>query len=112
MPDVFSPFTDIGIIELSHNKFSGKLPNSVASLAPELVYRELGQKAFAIIPSFLGNFEAPETWYFLEQLHMNCAKKFWKHDKVFNLDLSLNSLVDPFPLMNVKMYWVSWFLIY
>jgi len=56
MPDVFSPFTDLGILELSHNKFSGKLPNSVASLAPKLAYRELGHKALTgIIPSFLGN---------------------------------------------------------
>uniref|UniRef100_A0A6N2MBX5 Leucine-rich repeat-containing N-terminal plant-type domain-containing protein n=1 Tax=Salix viminalis TaxID=40686 RepID=A0A6N2MBX5_SALVM len=103
IPDFFSSFTDLRILELSHNRFSGKIPNSIASLAPKLAYLELGHNALTgTIPSFLGMFKALDTldlsWNNFTQ---TVPKSFGNLKKIFNLDLSHNSLVDPFPVMNV-----------
>ncbi|KAJ6433719.1 hypothetical protein OIU84_017422 [Salix udensis] len=103
IPDFFSSFTNLRILELSHNKFSGKIPNSIASLAPKLAYLELGHNALTgTIPSFLGMFKALDTldlsWNNFTQ---TVPKSFGNLTKIFNLDLSHNSLVDPFPVMNV-----------
>ncbi|CAK7328823.1 unnamed protein product [Dovyalis caffra] len=104
IPDFFASFTNLRILELSHNKFSGKIPNSIASLAPNLGYLELGHNALiGTIPSFLGKFTALDTldlsW---NNLTGTVPKSFGNLTKIFNLDLSHNSLVDPFPVMNVK----------
>ncbi|KAG5233103.1 leucine-rich repeat receptor protein [Salix suchowensis] len=103
IPDFFSSFTYLRALRLSHNKFSGKIPNSIASLAPKLAYLELGHNALTgTIPSFLGMFKALDTldlsWNNFTQ---TVPKSFGNLTKIFNLDLSHNSLVDPFPVMNV-----------
>lgn len=55
------------------------------------------------IPDFLGNFTALDTldlsW---NQFSGTVPKTFAKLTKIFNLDLSHNFLVDPFPEMSVK----------
>ncbi|KAL3574135.1 hypothetical protein D5086_024748 [Populus alba] len=104
IPDFFSSLTNLRILELSHNKFSGKIPNSIASLAPNLAYLELGHNALTgTIPSFLGKFKALDTldlsW---NNFTETVPKSFGNLTKIFNLDLSHNSLGDPFPVMNVK----------
>uniref|UniRef100_A0A6N2ME27 Leucine-rich repeat-containing N-terminal plant-type domain-containing protein n=1 Tax=Salix viminalis TaxID=40686 RepID=A0A6N2ME27_SALVM len=92
-----------GTLRLSHNKFSGKIPKSIASLAPTLAYLELDHNAFTgTIPSFLGMLKALDkldlSWNNFTQ---TVPKSFGNLTKIFNLDLSHNSLVDPLPVMNV-----------
>ena len=104
IPDFFSSFTDLRVLRLSHNKFYGKIPKSISSLAPNLAYLELGHNSLAgQVPDFLGNFTALDTldlsW---NQFSGIVPKTFSKLTKIFNLDLSHNSLVDPFPEMFVK----------
>ncbi|KAH0981151.1 hypothetical protein GBA52_008328 [Prunus armeniaca] len=104
IPDFFSSFSELQILRLSQNKFSGKIPASISALAPKLAYLELGHNALTgQIPDFLGNFKALDTLYLsyngfsgiVPQRLVNLAK-------IFNLDLSHNYLIDPFPQLNVK----------
>ncbi|CBI17055.3 unnamed protein product, partial [Vitis vinifera] len=104
IPDFFSSFSNLRILRLSHNKFSGKIPNSISSLSPKLAYLEVGHNSLVgQIPDFLGNFTALDTldlsW---NQFSGTVPKTFAKLTKIFNLDLSHNFLVDPFPEMSVK----------
>ncbi|XP_050216770.1 DNA damage-repair/toleration protein DRT100-like [Mercurialis annua] len=104
IPDFLSSLPNLLFLELSHNKLSGKIPASISSLAPKLVNLELGHNALSgQIPSFLGSFQALDTldlsW---NNLTGTVPKTFANLTKIFNLDLSHNSLVDPFPVMNVK----------
>ncbi|KAE8699096.1 hypothetical protein F3Y22_tig00110596pilonHSYRG00040 [Hibiscus syriacus] len=104
IPDIFKSFPDLRILSLTRNAFSGKIPESVSSLAPRLMYLELGHNALSgQIPSFLGNFRALDTldisWNSFTGV---VPKTFANLTKIFNLDLSHNSLNDPFPQMNVK----------
>ncbi|GMI88679.1 hypothetical protein like AT1G33590 [Hibiscus trionum] len=104
IPDIFKSFPDLRILTLTRNAFSGKIPESISSLAPKLIYLELGHNALSgQIPSFLGKFKALDTL----DLSWNSftgvvPKSFANLTKIFNLDLSHNSLNDPFPQMNVK----------
>ncbi|OAY23891.1 DNA damage-repair/toleration protein DRT100 [Manihot esculenta] len=104
IPDFFSSFTNLRILELSHNKFSGKIPASILSLAQKLAYLELGHNALSgKIPDFLGSFTALDTLDLsANNFTGTVPKSFGNLTKIFNLDLSHNSLVDPFPTMNVK----------
>nr|AMM43058.1 LRR-RLK [Vernicia montana] len=104
IPDFFSSFTNLRILELSHNKFSGKIPVSISSLAPKLAYLELGHNSLSgQIPDFLGSFTSLDTldlsW---NKFTGKVPKTFGNLTKIFNLDLSHNSFIDPFPTMNVK----------
>ncbi|KAL5571744.1 hypothetical protein UlMin_021341 [Ulmus minor] len=104
IPDFFGSFSDLRILRLSGNKFSGAIPNSISSLAPKLSYLELGNNLLTgKIPDFLGKFKALDT---LVLSHNNLTgtvpKSFTNLTKIFNLDLSRNNLVDPFPEMKVK----------
>ncbi|TKY49866.1 disease resistance protein/LRR protein-related protein precursor [Spatholobus suberectus] len=104
IPDFFSSFTDLRILALSRNKFSGKIPPSISTLAPKLAYLELGHNSlFGKIPDFLGKFRALDTldlsW---NKFSGTVPASFGNLTKIFNLDLSHNLLVDPFPEMNVK----------
>ncbi|KAA8521109.1 hypothetical protein F0562_011738 [Nyssa sinensis] len=104
LPDFFSSFSNLRILSLSHNKFSGKIPESISTLAPKLGYLELGHNALTgKIPDFLGKFHALDTLD-LSWNHFSgtVPKSFGNLTKIFNLDLSHNFLVDPFPEMNVK----------
>lgn len=104
IPDIFSGLTDLRVLTLSHNKLSGKIPGSISSLAPLLQYLELGHNSLTgQIPDFLGKFRALDTL----DLSWNkftgvVPKTFANLTKIFNLDLSHNSLVDPFPVLYVK----------
>ncbi|KAJ4713841.1 leucine-rich repeat receptor-like protein kinase PXC2 [Melia azedarach] len=104
LPDIFSSFKNLVILRLSYNKFSGTIPSSIASLAPNLQYLELGHNVLTgKIPDFLGKFQALDTldlsW---NRLSGTVPKSFSNLTKIFNLNLSHNSLIDPFPVMNVK----------
>ncbi|XP_054788641.1 DNA damage-repair/toleration protein DRT100-like [Prosopis cineraria] len=104
IPDFFSSFTNLRILRLSRNKFTGEIPPSISSLAPKLSYLELGHNYLTgQIPDFLGNFKALDTldlsW---NRFSGTVPKSFGNLTKIFNLDLSNNFLVDPFPEMNVK----------
>ena len=104
IPDFFSSFSNLRILELSGNKFSGKIPNSISSLSSRLAYLELGHNSLiGQIPDFLGNFTSLDTldlsW---NKFSGTVPKTFAKLTKIFNLDLSHNLLVDPFPEMSVK----------
>ncbi|KAG5021152.1 hypothetical protein JHK87_017007 [Glycine soja] len=104
IPDFFSSFKDLRILNFSHNKFSGKIPNSISTLAPKLAYLELGHNSLSgKIPDFLGKFKALDTldlsW---NKFSGTVPASFKNLTKIFNLNLSNNLLVDPFPEMNVK----------
>lgn len=104
IPDFFSGFLNLRSIRLSYNKFTGKIPESISALAPFLGYLELGHNSLTgQIPDFLGKFYAMDTldlsW---NRFSGAVPKSFVNLTKIFNLDLSHNSLVDPFPNMQVK----------
>ncbi|KAJ8759482.1 hypothetical protein K2173_007095 [Erythroxylum novogranatense] len=104
IPDIWSALTDLRILRLSHNKFSGNIPSSISSLAPKLGYLELGHNGLTgQIPDFLGRFQSLDTLDLSgNKLTGVVPKTFANLTKIFNLDLSYNCLVDPFPVMNVK----------
>lgn len=104
IPDFFSSFTNLRILNLTRNKFSGEIPPSISSLAPKLSYLELGHNNLTgKIPSFLGKFKALDTLDLSSNgFSGTVPKSFGNLTKIFNLDLSNNFLVDPFPVMNVK----------
>ncbi|KZV50897.1 hypothetical protein F511_10468 [Dorcoceras hygrometricum] len=104
IPDFFSGFSNLRSIRLSYNKFTGVIPGSISALAPFLGYLELGHNSLTgQIPGFLGKFHAMDTldlsW---NRFSGPVPKTFVNLTKIFNLDLSHNSLVDPFPNMQVK----------
>lgn len=104
LPGRFAGFTDMRFLSLSHNKLTGKIPGSISSLAPLLINLELGHNNLTgQIPDFLGKFRTLDTldlsW---NQFSGVVPKTFANLTKIFNLDLSHNNLVDPFPVMNVK----------
>ncbi|KAK0576379.1 hypothetical protein LWI29_016522 [Acer saccharum] len=104
IPDIFSSLTNLRILRLSYNMFSGQIPPSIGSLAPNLQYLELGHNSLTgKIPDFLGKFQALDTLDLSQNRFSGTVpKSFGNLTKIFNLDLSQNSLVDPFPVMNVK----------
>ncbi|XP_028798275.1 leucine-rich repeat receptor-like serine/threonine-protein kinase BAM1 [Neltuma alba] len=104
IPDFFSSFPDLRILRLSRNKFSGQIPPSISSLAPKLSYLELGHNYLTgQIPDFLGKFKALDTLDLSSNRFWGTVpRSFGNLTKIFNLDLSNNFLVDPFPQMNVK----------
>ncbi|XP_050252896.1 MDIS1-interacting receptor like kinase 2-like [Quercus robur] len=104
IPDFFGSFSELRVLRLSHNKFTGKFPASISSLAPKLIYLELAQTGLnGQIPQFLGNFKTLDT---LDLSRNNFSgvvpRSFANLTKIFNLDLSRNYLIDPFPNMSVK----------
>jgi Leucine-rich repeat (LRR) protein len=104
IPEIFTSFTNLITLELSRNKFSGKIPVSISSLYSNLRYLELGHNSLSgKIPDFLGKFKALDTLDLSKnQFSGTVPKSFANLTKIFNLDLSDNFLVDPFPSMNVK----------
>ncbi|KAF5727082.1 LRR receptor-like serine/threonine-protein kinase [Tripterygium wilfordii] len=104
IPDFFSSFTELRILKISYNKFTGQIPPSISSLAPTMTYLELGHNSLTgKIPDFLGQFKKLDTLDLSSnRLSGTVPKSFANLTKIFNLDLSRNLLVDPFPLMNVK----------
>ncbi|CAJ1958599.1 unnamed protein product [Sphenostylis stenocarpa] len=91
-------------LKLSRNKFCGNIPASISTLATNLGYLELGHNSLSgKIPDFLGKFKALDTldlsW---NKFSGTVPASFANLTKIFNLDLSNNLLVDPFPEMNVK----------
>ncbi|XP_024962047.1 DNA damage-repair/toleration protein DRT100-like [Cynara cardunculus var. scolymus] len=104
IPDIFTSFSDLRVLRLSYNRFSGNIPASISGLAPLLAYLELGHNSLSRrIPDFLGKFRALDTldlsW---NRFSGTVPKTFGNLTKIFNLDLSHNQLIDPFPVMNVK----------
>lgn len=104
IPDIFTSLKNLIILELSHNKFSGNIPLSISSLSSTLRYLELGHNSLSgKISDFLGKFKALDTLDLSKnQFTGTVPKSFANLTKIFNLDLSDNFLVDPFPVMNVK----------
>ncbi|CAI0556399.1 unnamed protein product [Linum tenue] len=103
IPEIFSSLTRLRYLRLSGNNFTGKIPNSISSLSPNLEYLELARNSLTSqIPSFLGSFHSLDTMNLAwNNLTGPVPKSFKNLTKIFNLDLSHNSLVDPFPVMNV-----------
>lgn len=104
IPDIFASFPTLYNLNLANNKLTGNIPTSILSLAPNLRYLELGHNSLSgQIPDFLGKFRALDTldlsW---NQFSGLVPKTFSNLTKIFNLDLSHNYLVDPFPAMQVK----------
>lgn len=104
IPDFFSKLTQLMWIRLSHNKLTGTIPRSISALATSMAYLEMGHNSLTgTIPDFLGKFHALDTldlsW---NRLSGTVPKSFANLTKIFNLDLSHNMLVDPFPKMFVK----------
>ncbi|KAF1894310.1 hypothetical protein Lal_00004234 [Lupinus albus] len=104
IPDFFSSFKELRILRLSRNKFSGEIPLSISTLAPKLSYLELGHNSLSgKIPDFLGKFKALDTLDLSSNKFTGTVpKSFSNLTKIFNLNLSNNFLIDPFPEMNVK----------
>ncbi|KAK7259812.1 hypothetical protein RIF29_25427 [Crotalaria pallida] len=104
IPDFFSSLTNLRTLELSRNKFFGKIPPSISTLAPKLAYLQLGHNSLSgNIPDFLGKFRALDTLDLSSNQFTGTVPTSFKNlTKIFNLDLSNNFLVDPFPELNVK----------
>ncbi|PHU27194.1 hypothetical protein BC332_05526 [Capsicum chinense] len=104
IPNFFNSLSDLRILTLSYNKFTGNIPVSITSLAPQLRFLEVGHNYLTgKIPDFLGQFRALDTldlsW---NRFSGTVPKTFANLTKIFNLDLSHNLLVDPFPTLFVK----------
>ncbi|CAI9117161.1 OLC1v1018505C1 [Oldenlandia corymbosa var. corymbosa] len=104
IPDFFSTFRNLISLDLRANQLTGTIPPSVSTLFPNLRYLELGHNRLTgKIPDFLGNFRALDTldlsW---NNFSGTVPKTFANLTKIFNLDLSHNHLVDPFPTLYVK----------
>ncbi|GAB4861183.1 hypothetical protein Ancab_036340 [Ancistrocladus abbreviatus] len=104
IPDIFSSLSDLRTLNLSHNRFSGKIPPTISYLAPKLTYLYLGHNNLVgQIPDLLGMFTTLDTLDLSSNQFTGVVPKgFGNLTKIFNLDLSRNQLVDPFPEMNVK----------
>lgn len=104
IPDFFNSFTELRTLVLSHNEFIGNIPGSIASLAPTLVYLELGHNVLTgRIPDYIGKFKALDTLDLSSNRFAGVVPKSLANlTKIFNLHLSRNFLVDPFPALNVK----------
>ncbi|XP_077227502.1 uncharacterized protein LOC143860643 [Tasmannia lanceolata] len=100
----FSSFSQLSVLDLSYNQISGEIPATISSLASHLRYLELGHNLLTgSIPDFLGNFRSLDTLDLSGNYFSGVVpKSFSNLTKIFNLDLSRNNLVDPFPEMNVK----------
>jgi Leucine-rich repeat (LRR) protein len=104
IPDFFGSFPELRILNLSSNRFTGKIPPSISALAPKLAYLVLGHNNLqGQIPDYLGNFKALDTLDLSSNGFSGVVPRTFRNlTKIFNLDLSHNYLVDPFPEMNVK----------
>ncbi|XP_058721922.1 leucine-rich repeat receptor-like serine/threonine-protein kinase SKM1 [Vicia villosa] len=104
IPDFFNSFTNLNILELSRNKFTGNVPVSISSMFSHLRFLELGQNSLSgKIPDFLGKFKALDTLDLSKNKFSGTVpESFANLTKIFNLDLSDNFLVDPFPSLNIK----------
>nr|XP_009773345.1 PREDICTED: receptor-like protein 12 [Nicotiana sylvestris] len=104
IPNFFTSLSKLIILELSNNKFTGKIPSSIATLAPQLRYLELGHNYLTgQMPDFLGKFRTLDTLDLSSNKFSGTVpKSFANLTKIFNLDLSHNHLVDPFPQLFVK----------
>ncbi|KAE8022253.1 hypothetical protein FH972_008070 [Carpinus fangiana] len=104
IPDFFGSFPELRILNLSSNRFTGKIPPSISALAPKLAYLLLGHNSLKDqIPDYLGNFKALDTLDLSSNGFSGVVPRTFRNlTKIFNLDLSRNYLVDPFPEMNVK----------
>ncbi|KAK4352858.1 hypothetical protein RND71_028376 [Anisodus tanguticus] len=104
IPNFFNSFPELIILRLSYNKFTGNIPTSIATLAPQLRFLELGHNYLTgQIPDFLGKFRALDTLDLSSnKFSRTVPKSFANLTKIFNLDLSRNLLVDPFPILFVK----------
>ncbi|XP_068661343.1 DNA damage-repair/toleration protein DRT100-like [Aristolochia californica] len=100
----FASFRSLRFLGLSHNKFTGPFPSSISVLSVNLTYLEMGSNSLTgKIPDFLGNFRSLDTLDLSHNRFSGVVPKTFKNlTKIFNLDLSYNNLVDPFPQMNVK----------
>ncbi|GMH00115.1 hypothetical protein Nepgr_001954 [Nepenthes gracilis] len=104
IPDIFLSFPELRLLNLSHNRFSGKIPATISYLAPKLAYLDLGHNGLTgHIPDFLGKFTALDTLDLSRNRFTGIVPtSFGNLTKIFNMDLSHNYLIDPFPEMNVK----------
>nr|GMD60781.1 receptor-like protein 12 [Ipomoea batatas] len=103
LPDFFDSFPELIRLKLSYNKFSGKIPSSMSSLSPQLQFLELGHNNLrGKIPDFLGTFQAILT-IDLSWNHFSgvVPQSFLNLTTLDELNLSHNSLEDPFPEMNM-----------
>nr|GMD60783.1 receptor-like protein 12 [Ipomoea batatas] len=103
LPDFFDSFPELTTLKLSYNRFSGKIPGIISSLSPQLESLELGHNNLrGKIPDFLGTFQAIVTLD-LSWNHFSgvVPQSFLNLTTLVDLDLSHNSLEDPFPEMNV-----------
>ncbi|CAM8938785.1 unnamed protein product [Rhodiola kirilowii] len=104
IPDIFSSFKKLLFLYLNGNSFTGRIPASIASLAPTLVDLKLGRNNLTgQIPEFLSKFKSLDTLDLSRNRFTGTVpKSFSNLTKIFNLDLSRNLLVDPFPELFVK----------
>ncbi|CAN1199575.1 Receptor-like protein 12 [Linum perenne] len=104
IPEIFWSLPQLRTLKLSNNNFSGEIPKSISSLSQNLAYLELAHNSLTgEIPSFLGKFLMLDTLNLSRNNFTGTVPKSFKNlTKIFNLDLSHNSLIDPFPVMNVK----------
>ncbi|XP_055808496.1 LRR receptor-like serine/threonine-protein kinase GSO1 [Solanum dulcamara] len=104
IPNFFNSLSELRILTLSYNKFTGNIPTSITALAPQLRFLEVGHNYLSgKIPDFLGKFRALDTLDLsYNRFSGTVPKTFANLTKIFNLDLSHNLLVDPFPTLFVK----------
>lgn len=104
IPDIFKPLTSLIFLTLSHNNFTGQIPPSIETLSQHLRFLELGHNSLSgKIPSFLGKFQTLDTLNLSKNRFTGTVPTTFKNlTKIFNLDLSHNALIDPFPQLAVK----------
>ncbi|KAL1818533.1 hypothetical protein ACET3Z_013402 [Daucus carota] len=103
IPEIFTSLTKISSLNFAYNKFSGNIPQTLAHLAPQVRYLDFSHNLLTgQIPSFFGNFKPLDTLTLSHNgLSGTVPKTFANLTKIFNLDLSYNQLVDPFPELKV-----------
>ncbi|CAM8983793.1 unnamed protein product [Rhodiola kirilowii] len=104
IPDFFSSLKNLRFLYLSGNSFTGRIPKSIETLAPNLINLKLGRNNLTgQIPEFLSKFKSLDTLDLSSNRFTGTVpKSFANLTKIFNLDLSRNLLIDPFPELFVK----------
>ncbi|KAK9141359.1 hypothetical protein Scep_011040 [Stephania cephalantha] len=104
IPNFWDSFSKLQYLLLSNNKFTGGIPTSFASLAPRIMYLELGNNQLSgKIPDFISNFKSLQTLDLSSNGFSGVLPKSFKSlTKITNLNLARNKLVDPFPDLAIE----------
>ncbi|EOA32826.1 hypothetical protein CARUB_v10016137mg [Capsella rubella] len=101
IPDVFKSMTRLCGLDLSNNRFFGKLPMSIASLAPTVTFLDLSKNNLSgTIPNYLSKFGELSTLDLSRNRFSGAVPfNFAYMTSIYHLKLSHNLLNGSFPTM-------------